>query len=294
MTSTSFKPASYANDILEVAYHTIGSDSKIGQEHFADSIEIFQFWSSGGYFIVKGNIYPITPGTIVLANAIHPHYSNPTDISSYNRSKIIISYNLFVQLSKICGITEYTDKYFLSPGGLMLTSSTNSFNSLEVDNLFKQAASNFPIKQDGSLGQAHIIEALIKLLITVFSHAVNRQQISTQSTTLDLLAEYLNRPFNSYNSFSLDGLCQYLHISPSYASHLFKKLTNKSISHYIMELRISEAKKLLLTTNMKVCDVAEYLQFNDSTTFCKTFKKYTRCTPNSYRKTSEISLNTLE
>ena len=294
MTTSSFKPNSYTNDILEVAYHTIGSDSKIGKEHFDDSIEIFQFWSSGGYFIAKGNIYPITPGTIVLANAIHPHYSNPTQIDAYNRSKIIISYDLFVQLSKLCGITEYTNKFFLSNGGLMLTSSAGNFNPLEIDSLFKQAATNFPIEQDHNLNQAHIIDAIVRILITVFSHAANAQQDVSNNTTLYLLAEYLNRPFNSYNNFSLEGLCQHLHISPSYASHLFKKLTNQSISHYIMELRISEAKKLLLTTNMKVSEIAEHLQFNDSTTFCKTFKKYTRCTPNSYRKTSGVSLHALE
>lgn len=291
MITSAFKPTSYTNDILEVAYHTVGSDARIGQEHFDNSIEIFQFWSSGGYFIAKGNIYPISPGTVILANAIHPHYSNPTEIDTYNRSKIIISYDLFIQLAKLCGISECTDKYFLSTGGLMLTSSVSNFNPLEIDNLFKQAASNFPIQQGRYFSQAHIIEAVIKILITVFSHAVNTQQDTSKNTTLYLLAEYLNRPFNSYNSFSLEGLCQHLHISPSYASHLFKKLTNKSISHYIMELRISEAKKLLITTNMKISDIAEYLQFNDSTTFCKTFKKYTHCTPNSYRKTSGISLN---
>ena len=294
MITTSLRPTAYTKDILEVAYHTVGSDSKIGQEHFDDSIEIFQFWSSGGHFIAKGNIYPITPGTVVLANAIHPHYSNPTDINTYNRSKIIVSHDLFIQLAKLCGITEYTDKYFLSTGGLMLTASAANFNPLEIDNLFQQAASHFPIAQDNCLDQAYIIAALIKIMITVFSHAVNTQQDISKNTTLDLLAEYLNRPFNSYNSFSLEGLCQHLHISPSYASHLFKKLTNKSISHYIMELRISEAKKLLLTTNMKISDIAEYLQFTDSTTFCKTFKKYTHCTPNGYRKTSGISLKTVE
>ncbi len=294
MKKTYCAPPLCVKDVLEVAYRTIGPDSRIGQEHFDNSIEIFQFWSSGGYFIAKGNIYPITPGTVVLANAIHPHYSNPTQIATYNRSKIVINYEFFLRLSELCGITEYADRLFLHNGGLMLSADTNNFNPLEMDALFRQAALNFPIGPEPDLKQAHVVDALLRILIAVFSHASDAPQKKADTTTLHRLAEYLNRPINSYTDFSLESLCQQLYISPSYASHLFKKLTNQSISHYIMELRISEAKKLLLTTDMKVRDIAEHLQFADSTTFCKTFKKHTHCTPNDYRKTSGISLNAPE
>lgn len=290
METSHFTP----NDILEVEYHAIGSDSRIGQEHFDNSVEIFQFWSLGGHFIVKGNIYPITPGTIVFANAIHPHYSNPEQISTYNRSKIVISYRLFLKLAEICGITDYVDTLFLPSGGFMLSPDANKFDPLEIDQFFKYAASNYPVKQGYSFNQAHIIDAVIRILISVFTHISETKRDPQETTTLHLLAEYLNRPFNSYNDFSMKGLCQHLHISPSYASHLFKKLTNKSLSHYIMELRISEAKKMLLTTDLKVGEIAEYLQFSDAAAFCKTFKKYTSCTPNSYRKNNGISLSTME
>lgn len=281
-------------DIIEVFYRNIGADPRIGQEHLDNSIEIIQFWSNGGYFIAKGNIFPITPGTIIMINGIHPHYSNPAQINSYNRNKIVISYDLFQQLSSICGLKDQVDEYFLKPGGLIIPPAGNSTDSHEIDQLFLNAEKNYPTRPDSCIGKGIIIDSIIRILIYVFSRVTRQDNSIKENNTLTLLTEYLNKPYHPTKKLSLDDLCQELHISPSYASHLFKKLTNKSIAHYIMELRIAEAKKLLLTTNMKVCDIAEQLHFSDSTNFCKTFKKYTQSTPNTYRATKGLSIKSSE
>ena len=286
---------SYTSDIYEINYQYIGSDARLGKEHHDNSIEIFQMWSEGGFFIVKGNIFPIIPGSIIIANAMEPHYSNPSCPDTYSRSKIIISQDLFHQLLTLCGMKEYADERIFRTGGLMLPLASNSAASLEVDALFKRAAMNFPIKQDSCANQAIIMDCIIRILVFAFCLTPDDTSSSHEDTktlkTIALLTEYLNRPLESFDDFSLDNLCQYLHISKSHASHLFKKLTNKSVSQYIMELRISEAKKLLLNTDLKILDIAERLGFHDSTTFCKTFKKHVHCTPNDYRSSKGISLN---
>lgn len=291
---------SYTADIQEITYQYIGSDTRLGTEHHDNSIEIFQMWSEGGFFIVKGNIFPIIPGSIIIANAMEPHYSNPSRPDTYNRSKIIISQELFGQILTLCGLKDHADEKVFRTGGLMLPLASNSATTLEIDTLFKRAAMNFPIRQASCSNQAIIIDCIIRILVFAFyltpdniSSLNNDKDVKT-SKTIALLTEYLNRPIESFHDFSLDGLCQYLHISKSHASHIFKNLTNKSISQYVMELRISEAKKLLLNTDLKILDIAERLNFHDSTTFCKTFKKHVHCTPNDYRNSKGISLSTPE
>lgn len=108
------------------------------------------------------------------------------------------------------------------------------------------------------------------------------------------MTSYINNHLSTWEEISLQNLCDHLHISASYASHLFKQLTNKSITQYSNNLRISEAKKLLLSTDLKIHDIAEILKFKDSTTFCKTFKKYTQSTPKHYRLTNGMIKNTFE
>jgi AraC-like DNA-binding protein len=107
------------------------------------------------------------------------------------------------------------------------------------------------------------------------------------------MTDYINKKLANWDDFSPEDICKELHISRSYAAHLFKDLTNKSMTQYIMDLRLAEATKLLLTTDLKVFDIAEMLNFKDSTTFCKIFKKYIGCTPRHFRiSAGDISANT--
>ena len=75
------------NYIYELEYQNIGYDLRNAKPHREDCIEMLQFWSKGGYFIVRNHIFPITPGTLLIVNAMETHYSNPSNVDTYNRSR---------------------------------------------------------------------------------------------------------------------------------------------------------------------------------------------------------------
>ncbi len=285
---------SLQNLIYESDYRTIGYDSRNALPHHDNSIEIIQFWSDGGHFITRNNFFPIKPGLIVLINAMDIHYSNPSNISKYNRSKIIISNECFKQICALCDFSDLASR-LTGTGGCMFLPDPKESDSQLADSLFETAFQCFSQCDTMPGAQASIIDCVIRIL-ALFAQAqpAEPNQIVAEHTALQMM-NYINNQLLSWEDISLNSICEELHISRSYAAHLFKQLTNKSITRYVMDLRISEAKKLLLTTALKISDIAELLKFKDSTTFCKTFKKHTGYTPRTYRVSEGmVSIHSLD
>ncbi|WP_146764174.1 helix-turn-helix domain-containing protein, partial [Staphylococcus aureus] len=62
-------------------------------------------------------------------------------------------------------------------------------------------------------------------------------------------------------------------LAPSYLSRIFNQEINKSISQYIIELRIKKARDLIARTKMTVSEVASYVGFKEQSYFTQCFKK---------------------
>lgn len=84
--------------------------------------------------------------------------------------------------------------------------------------------------------------------------------------------------------FTLQALAEEYHMSVSYLSHLFKRVTGYAVMEYLTMCRLSVAKKLLSETNMPVTEVVFSTGFSDSSNFSRVFRRETGCTPLEYRK----------
>ena len=276
----------YRNNIYESEYRTVGTDARYALPHHDDSVEIIQTWSDGGYFIVKNNIFPIKPGSIFLINAMEIHYSNPSDPDNYNRSKIIVSSNFFKTICHTCGLTNFADINIFKCGGTCYNPPIDTARNIDV--FFREAATHFQ-GTDHTSTQVNVVLAMISILSNLISVEKN-QPIQDTKHTISLLAKYVNEHNNNWESLSLDSICNALHISNSRASHLFKELMGKTIIQYKNEIRIAEAKKLLLSTNLKMFEISDMLDFQHCTIFCKYFKNMVGCTPKQYRDSKGLSI----
>jgi AraC family transcriptional activator of pobA len=73
-------------------------------------------------------------------------------------------------------------------------------------------------------------------------------------------------------------------LHPNYLSNVIKTKTGKSVSTWITEKTITEAKSLLQNTSMPIKEIAWQLGFTEATHFSNYFKKNTNTSPASYRK----------
>lgn len=76
-------------------------------------------------------------------------------------------------------------------------------------------------------------------------------------------------------SLGLESFAEKYHMTPEYISNLFAREVGISFSNYKKKVRIEKAEMLLLTTNMKVYEVACAVGYPDQKYFSKVFKEYT-------------------
>ena len=93
--------------------------------------------------------------------------------------------------------------------------------------------------------------------------------------------EYLNTHYAE--KITLTDLADKMYVSQWHLSKLLNKHLKKSFSEILNEIRIREAKKLLMDPSLRVGDVAEQVGFLDIAHFSRVFKKYTDMSANEYR-----------
>jgi len=81
----------------------------------------------------------------------------------------------------------------------------------------------------------------------------------------------------------LEQVARAAHLRPDYATTLFKKVCGLSVMDYVTQHRISHAKRLLLTTDDKVLEIALQSGFGSSSRFYEAFTQWCGQTPGQYR-----------
>lgn len=89
---------------------------------------------------------------------------------------------------------------------------------------------------------------------------------------------------NNYSDpdLSVSSIGQHFSMTPQYMSRLFKEQNGKGLYEYICQIRIDQAKKLLLAGE-NIEDTAEKTGFASSSAFIRVFKKYEGITPGKYK-----------
>lgn len=83
---------------------------------------------------------------------------------------------------------------------------------------------------------------------------------------------------------SLEEIAERTQFSPAYFSKLFKAQVSVGFNEYLTQVRIEEAKRLLLESNHSMKEIAHLVGYADDKHFLKTFKKMVGISPKDYRK----------
>lgn len=86
------------------------------------------------------------------------------------------------------------------------------------------------------------------------------------------------------SQLTLKDLALQLGFSPSYLSVLIKKTLGLPFQEYLIQERMKKAKLLLLTTDLKIYEIADQVGFEDMNYFSQRFKQVVGVTPRQYKK----------
>lgn len=111
---------------------------------------------------------------------------------------------------------------------------------------------------------------------------IKRARIEDQSGIVDRAIGYINQNFGDKN-LDVQSVCEYLHVSTSYFSRLFKTETDETFVEHVTRKRMEKAKEFLKTTNMKVAEISMAVGYEDPHYFSYNFRKQMGLTPTEYR-----------
>lgn len=83
---------------------------------------------------------------------------------------------------------------------------------------------------------------------------------------------------------SLSVLAEEFHLNPQYISQLFKNEIGVGFLSYLTNIRMEKAKKLLVSTQLSMAEIADQTGYGDYRVFTKVFKKTEGITPSQYRR----------
>ena len=132
----------------------------------------------------------------------------------------------------------------------------------------------------------------IKLLLDRCIRFYDRQFVASQTASNDILARFERLCDEYYESgqpkdnglltvqYCADRLC----FSVNYLSDLIRECTGQSPQKHIQRKTLARAELLLLTTSLRINEIASELGFQQPQNFSKWFKRLEGCSPEEYRK----------
>lgn len=88
---------------------------------------------------------------------------------------------------------------------------------------------------------------------------------------------------------NITDTADFLNISYSYLSKIFRARTGVTLTDYLNNVRIEKSKEYLANTFMTLTEISEKVGYNNVQSYQRFFKKYINITPGDYRKLHQSS-----
>ncbi len=111
-------------------------------------------------------------------------------------------------------------------------------------------------------------------------------QLMNKERNLSILEQVKGYIRSNYRNpgLKLQDIASAVNYSTTYLSHLFKREYNTHIWDYVTEMRIEEAKMLLVSSDKKRYEIAYQVGYESPEHFSRMFKRYVNFSPAEYRK----------
>ena len=219
-------------------------------------------------------------------------------IISFKPSSILLVKPFQVHSSK--RIDADSEGYFISIAPFLLPSfcrvifdslsvsdQSSELSSNDMGGLLKMAEMLYDVFNADNKFKAQLsVNLLNAIVIYASSFLTSSKQLSNQQQNQSFIITQNFKELVLVDSFlqSPSYFAEKLNVSVSHLNDCVKTMTGISVTHYLQETMMLEAKRQLYYTNADVKSIAFNLGFEDHTYFSRLFKKLAKLTPLAFRK----------
>ncbi|WP_026727648.1 AraC family transcriptional regulator [Flavobacterium denitrificans] len=280
--------ASYTNTSLSV----FSREESFFQSpfHSHPEFELVYILESHGKRIIGNSVESFQPGDMVFLGDDIPHVWLNDEIfykgiNSLKAKAIVIYFsrdlfgNSFYELPE----AQEVKKFFAQAiKGVSITGETNTLIAKKMNKLLKKKG-------------FEVVMGLMEIL-SLLSRSKDLRYINDNSyvpinedNKNDRLAEVFKYVKSNYKEeISLDEISKIANLTPTSFCRMFKAKTKKPFVEYLNEIRVSNACKYLIETDLGISEIAYECGYKTASNFNKLFKKLIGTTPKEYRKNALV------
>ncbi|WP_117883665.1 AraC family transcriptional regulator [Aureibaculum luteum] len=254
--------------------------------HYHSQYELLYISKSTGIRFVGDSVSDFSAGDLVLVGPYLPHLWR-NDASYYSGERTTKVNTIVTKFNRdFIGEGTFNNPNFSKISKLLEDSKygicfDNSVSKKLHDQIIKLP--DLPITEQS----IKLLDILHQLSITtnkvMLSSSDMRQYTSENSDKLDLVLKFISDNYAS--RITLNDIANVACMTTNSFCRFFKKMTNKSFTQFLNEVRIRNASRLLVQGNMPISEACYLVGYNSVTNFHKQFKQIMNCTPKGYRKT---------
>lgn len=243
-----------------------------------------QTWCDGAVFKRRR---PRKSNGIIFLNGCRGTYTGADGaaFTAHSKSLVCLPYQSEYEVLNLSSGLDTPDAYLIEfnikKGDAYLTFAPSPFMICEMNPYYISALAKSIVEEYESLRPS---PALLKMNLYKFlsylggeAQKENEQHRLTIAPAVELIEK------NPTAAPSVEQLADMCHMSSGYFRKIFAAYTGKSPLTYITDRKIDMAKKMLENSNTTVVRIAELLEFESCSYFCKQFKKKTGLSPGRYR-----------
>lgn len=253
--------------------------------HFHSEYEILYIQAGTGTRFVGDNVDKYTNGDVFLLGSNLPHYMKSDEAYHAEDSKLRVK-GVNIQFEKdfmYHAIHHYP--HFINIKKLLEDAQKGVYFPAGCSVKIVELLNRIPLEK--GIDQMTSFLQLLKEMTEIKS----KQPISTSdvideklcnASRIDNVISYLNKHY--HRKMDLSEIASHASMNPAAFCRFFKSKTGKTFKNYVLDMRISYARKLLLMDDMNISQISVKCGFDTISYFNKTFKKHSGYSPTEYRK----------
>ena len=273
-------PSSYFDIVKVEELLKMNLNHDVGKNHLVKFFIIFFVYEGQGYHTIDFTDYHYEAGTVLLIrkDQIHKFFRSP-NVKGYLlifTEEFIVSHLNRMEALKSMQLFNDSLSY-----PKIIFNNKEEFSDFTI--LVKHMESEYQTRDNFSVGITrsvlHIVVTKLFRIKAKAGHFVDSRKYMSQFLEFQRLVEedcLVSRKVLFYS--------KKLGVSTKTLNNIANNLVNKSAKAFIDEIAILQIKRLLISTNDSIKEIAYKAGFSDSTNFFKYFKKFTDSSPEVFRK----------
>jgi AraC-like DNA-binding protein len=252
--------------------------------HFHPECELTHILESRGKRFVGDSIEAFAPGDLVLIGSNLPHYWRS---DALGRQPDRYAHSLVIQFREDCLSAEFLSvPELLEVRRLLLRAR----RGIHFSGAARDQAAGLMREMDRQVGIDRVI-GLLQVFKCLCESSACRMLSSPGFTAY--LDEFASARINKAYQYVFQNFAERLDheeiarragMSSSAFCHYFKRVTGRTLSDFINEVRIGNARKLLMDTDDGIAQIAYGSGFESLSNFNRRFRELTRLSPKDFRR----------